>query len=313
MPGSLSRDSSERVSEESSRYSNASEPRFGVVYSPAMENGRFDTLPEIRELIKVSSWLAQKGWSEAGSGNISIRFDKLPSGLENMEPSQPQRLPMFAPRLAGQYVLVTAAGSRAREMDTDLERSVGLFNIMQGGQDMVCVWGNPNATSELAAHIAIQQKLVEIRPEDRVVLHTHPANLIALTHLPRLQESRAISEALLRMQSEAHILFPDGLRYVQYSTPGSVELGESSGEELERARVLLWHMHGAVATGETLSRALDYLEYIDKMAEIYWILRSAGVHPRGMRDEDIQSSLKHFNLWERHLESMSALERILNR
>ena len=100
---------------------------------------------------------------------------------------------------------------------------------------------------------------------------------------------------------------------MEYSTPGSVELGSRSADLLERARVLLWHMHGAVATGETLSRALDYLEYIDKMAEIYWILRSAGVHPRGMRDEDIQSSLKHFNLWERHLESMSALERILNR
>ncbi|MFQ5944512.1 MAG: rhamnulose-1-phosphate aldolase, partial [Anaerolineales bacterium] len=262
-----------------------------------MANGQIETIPEVRELIKVSSWLAQKGWSEAGSGNISIRFDPLPSGLENMVPGQPTRMPMVAPKMGGRYLLVTASGSRAREMETELESSVGLFNVMRGGQDMVCVWGNPNATSEFAAHIAIQEKLVEIRPEDRVVLHTHPANLIALTHLPRLQDSRAISEALLRMQSEAHMLFPDGLRYVQYSTPGSVELGIRSGEELERSRVLLWHMHGAVATGESLSRALDYLEYVDKMAEIYWILRSAGVHPRGMRDEDVQSSLKHFNLW----------------
>ncbi len=266
-------------------------------------------IPEVRELVKVSSWLAQKGWSEAGSGNISIRFDQLPPGLEDLAPGQPIRLPSAAPKLGGRYMLVTPTGGRAREMETELERGVGLFNIMQGGQDMVCVWGNPAATSELAAHISIQEKLVDIRPEDRVVLHTHPANLIALTHLPRLQDSRAISDALLRMQSEAHMLFPDGLRYVPYSNPGSVELGTRSAEELEHARVLLWHMHGAVATGESLSRALDYLEYIDKMAEIYWILRSAGVHPRGMRDEDIQNSLKHFNLWERHLQSMTALER----
>ncbi len=266
-------------------------------------------IPEVRELVKVSSWLAQKGWSEAGSGNISIRFDQLPPGLDDLAPGQPIRLPSAAPKLGGRYMLVTPTGGRAREMETELERGVGLFNIMQGGQDMVCVWGNPAATSELAAHIAIQEKLVVIRPEDRVVLHTHPANLIALTHLPRLQDSRAISDALLRMQSEAHILFPDGLRYVSYSTPGSVELGTRSAEELEHSRVLLWHMHGAVATGESLSRALDYLEYIDKMAEIYWILRAAGVHPRGMRDEDIQNSLKHFNLWERHLKSMTTLER----
>ncbi|MFV1859417.1 MAG: rhamnulose-1-phosphate aldolase [Anaerolineales bacterium] len=278
-----------------------------------MASNRIETIPEVRELVKVSAWLAQKGWSEAGSGNISIRFDHLPSGMGNLDPGRPRRLPLVAPKLGGRYLMVTAAGARAREMESELERGVGLFNIMHGGQEMVCVWGNPEATSELAAHVAIQEKLTVIRPEDRVVLHTHPANLIALTHLPRLQDSRAISEALLRMQSEAHMLFPDGLRYVHYSTPGSVELGARSAEELERVRVLLWHMHGAVATGESLSRALDYLEYIDKMAEIYWILRSAGVHPRGMRDEDIQSSLKHFNLWEQHLESMSTLERILNR
>ena len=64
---------------------------------------------------------------------------------------------------------------------------------------------------------------------------------------------------------------------------------------------------------KTVEQPLDYLEYIDKMAEIYWILRSAGIHPRGMREEDIQSSLQHFNLWERHLKSMSVLEKTLNR
>ena len=286
---------------------------LAVIYSPAVATKQLEMIPEVRELVKVSSWLAQKGWSEAGSGNISIRFDQLPPGLEDLAPGQPIRLPSAAPKLGGRYMLVTPTGGRAREMETELERGVGLFNIMQGGQDMVCVWGNPDATSELAAHISIQEKLVDIRLEHRVVLHTHPANLIALTHLPRLQDSRAISDALLGMQSEAHMLFPDGLRYVPYSTPGSVDLGTRSAEELEHSRVLLWHMHGAVATGASLSRALDYLEYIDKMAEIYWILRSAGIHPRGMRDEDIQNSLKHFNLWERHLQSMTALERASTR
>ena len=278
-----------------------------------MVSGRFEAIPEVRELVKVSSWLAQKGWSEAGSGNISVRFDRLPSVLDELKPGQLRRLPLVAPRLEDRYLLVTASGSRAREMEAELGLGAGLFHVMHGGEEMECLWGNPEATSELAAHVAIQQTLVEIRPEDRAVLHTHPGNLIALTHLPRMQDSRAISEALLRMQSEAHMLFPDGLRYMPYSTPGSVELGRRSAEALERARVLFWHMHGAVATGESLSRALDYLEYIDKMAEIYWILRSAGVHPRGMRSDDIESSLKHFNLWDRHLQSTSMLERLLNR
>ncbi len=274
-----------------------------------MVGGRVEASHEVRELVKVSRWLARKGWSEAGSGNISIRFDQPPSGVDELEPGRPRRLPLAAPRLGDHYLLLTSAGSRAREMEDELELGLGLFHVKHSGEEMVCLWGNPEVTSELAAHIAVQQKLVEIRPEDRAVLHTHPANLIALTHLPRMQDSRALSQALLGMQSEAHIHFPDGLRYVPYGTAGSVDLGRRSAEALGRARVLFWHMHGAVATGESLSRALDYLEYVDKMAQIYWLLRSAGVRPRGMRIKDIQSSLMHFNLWERHCESMSPLER----
>lgn len=272
-----------------------------------------EQLSEVRELVSVSTWLAQKGWSEAGSGNISIRLSGLPEGLEGLPSTPPIDLPMAVPDLAGRTLLITAAGSRAREMETRLEDSVGLFQVAAAGAQMTCLWGNRGVTSELPAHLAIQEKLFQSRPNHRVVLHSHPANLIALTHLARLQDSRAISEALLRMQSEAHLLFPEGIHYVPYSTPGSVELGRRSAELLEVAQVLLWHMHGAVATGETLSRALDYLEYIDKMAEIYWILRQAGVHPRGMRDEDIRSSLEHFNLWERHLASRSMLQRMLER
>ncbi len=272
-----------------------------------------EQLPEVRELVSVSSWLAQKGWSEAGSGNISIRLPQLPDGVDPMPTLPAIDLPMQVPELTGRILMITAAGSRAREMETRLAEGIGLFQVAASGKQMSCLWGNPRVTSELPAHLAIQAKLVESRPNHLVVLHTHPANLIALTHLARLQDSRAISEALLRMQSEAHILFPEGIHYVPYSTPGSVELGQRSAEALETAQVLLWHMHGAVATGETLSRALDYLEYVDKMAEVYWILRSAGVHPRGMRDEDIRSALEHFNLWERHLAAQSMLERMLSR
>jgi ribulose-5-phosphate 4-epimerase/fuculose-1-phosphate aldolase len=64
-------------------------------------NTQLNTIPEVQELVKVSTWLAQKGWSEAGSGNISVRFDQLPPGLENLESGQPMRLPSGAPKMGG--------------------------------------------------------------------------------------------------------------------------------------------------------------------------------------------------------------------
>jgi rhamnulose-1-phosphate aldolase len=274
-----------------------------------MVGDRIEALPETRELMKVSGWLARRGWSEAGSGNISIRFDHVPDELDEAHPVATRPLPLLADRLGGCYLLITSTGSRARDIENELEPGAGLFHIPRGGESMSCVWGNSETTSELAAHIAIHQMLVEARPRDRAVLHTHPANLIALTHLPAMQNSRSLSDALLGMQSEAHVRFPDGLRYVPYSTAGSVELGPWSAEALKRSRVVIWHMHGAASTGESLSDALDNLEYVDKMAEIYWLLRSAGEKPSGMHHRDIESALKHFGLWQRHLESKSMPER----
>ncbi len=245
-----------------------------------MTDTRVPAILEATQLGKVSSWLSQKGWSEAASGNISIRFDELPSELRQLEAGQPRPLPLPTPNLSGRYLLVTSAGSRARDLEGNLERNAGLFQILQGGREMACLWGNPRATSELAAHLAIQHKLVEVRPQERATLHTHPPKLIALTHLPQLQDSRALSDALLGMQSEARLLFPQGLQYVPYSLAGSVELANRSAEAAERSRLMLWHMHGALATGESLPLALDLLEYVDKMAEIYWIVRSASAPPR---------------------------------
>lgn len=245
-----------------------------------MTGKRIPAILEATQLGTVSSWLSQKGWSEAASGNISIRFDELPSELKHLEAGLPRPLPFSTPNLSGRYLLVTSTGSRARELERNLEGGAGLFQILQGGREMACLWGNPRPTSELAAHLAIQHKLIEVRPEERAILHTHPPNLIALTHLAQLQDSQALSDALLGMQSEARLLFPQGLQYVPPGPAGSVELAHRSAEAAERARLMLWHMHGALATGESLPLALDLLEYVDKMAEIYWIVRSASAPPR---------------------------------
>jgi rhamnulose-1-phosphate aldolase len=262
--------------------------------------------PEIEELARISTWLAQKGWSEAGSGNLSIRLDPPPDGREKLEPGPPQRLPLPTPGLAGNWLLITSTGSRARETAEAPETCSGILRVLAGGEAMVCVWGKPEVTSEVAAHLAIHQMLVERRPEDRAVLHSHPASLIALTHVVELQDSHALSRALLGMQSEAHVRFPDGLRYLPYSPAGSVELATRTAHALESARVALWYAHGAVATGPNLSSALDALEYVDKMAQIYWLLRASGEPATGMRREEIEASLKHFGLWDRHQDSLAA-------
>lgn len=263
-----------------------------------------ELIPELQEIQRVHDCLTQWQWSEASGGNFSIRMDILPEAVHNLSGETPKPLPINVPSLGGAYLLISAKGSRARDIAIDPEGGVGLFWILQSGSEFTCLWGNNAPTSELSAHIAIHNALSHSRPGHNAILHTHPSNLVALTHVKGFERSVDLSDILLRMQSEARIHLPEGIEHLPYYLPGSRELGEASAAALSRTPLVLWHLHGAVSTGETLSDALDYLEIADKAAQIYWILLSAGVRPEGMTDADLERSLRHFRIWERYRGSL---------
>lgn len=256
-------------------------------------------LPELKEISRISGWLAQWQWSEAAGGNLSIRLDDIPSELKDLTGGTPQSLPLATPKLAESYLLVSGSGTRARDIAEDPAAGTGLYRVLPGGQSYVCLAGNNRPTSELPSHLAIHHTLLDTRPAHRAVIHTHPPNIIALTHLPEFQDGRQLSDTLFRMQSEARLILPEGAALLPYHLPGSLELGLASAEAVRHHFVALWRLHGALATGETLSQAVDYLEIVDKAARIYWTVTSSGRQPTGMTDEDIHSALKKFGRWER--------------
>lgn len=261
-------------------------------------------IPELAEIQRIHEWLALWRWSEASGGNFSLRMSALPSGVEDLSGEPPKSLPLEVPSLGGVYMLISARGARARDISKDVESGVGLYWILQNGAEFTCLWGNNDPTSELIAHLAIHQALSLSRSAHQAVLHSHPANLIALTHNPGFDNPKVLSDRLLRMQSEARIHLPEGIGWLRYHLPGSKELGDESARALLKTPVLLWHLHGAISIGENLSKALDYMEIVDKAAQIYWILTSSGIAPEGMRDEDLQRALRHFRIWERYRGSM---------
>jgi rhamnulose-1-phosphate aldolase len=231
-------------------------------------------------------------------------MSSLPNGVEDLSGEPPQTLPLKVPSLGGSYLLISAAGSRARDIADDPKGGIGLFWILQNGADYTCLWGVNKPTSELQAHLSIHNVLARARSPHAAVLHSHPANLIALTHDSDFDGQRQLGEIILRMQSEARVHLPEGIGQLPYHLPGSRELADASAEALLRTPVLLWHMHGAVATGKTLSQALDYLEIVDKAAQIYWILLAAGIKPEGLSDTNLERSLRHFKVWQRYRSSL---------
>jgi rhamnulose-1-phosphate aldolase len=261
-------------------------------------------IPELAEIQRVHDWLTQWRWSEASGGNFSIRMDTLPEAVHNLSGETPKPLPLNVPSLGGAYLLISARNSRARDIALEPEVGVGLFWILQSGEEFTCLWGNNDPTSELLVHLAIHNAQYQSHSNHNAVLHSHPSNLIALTHNTEFDNHIDLGDILLRMQSEARVHLPEGIRHLPYHIPGSRELGDATATALLKSPVLLWKLHGAISTGKTLSDALDYLEIVDKAAQIYWILMSSGIKPEGLTDADLERSLRHFRIWERYRGSL---------
>ncbi|HFB54396.1 MAG TPA: rhamnulose-1-phosphate aldolase [Hellea balneolensis] len=256
----------------------------------------FSNLAFLEDFKNTAYWLSARGWSEAAGGNMSVRFTPDTAPHETVA----HKLPVSAPKLAGQCVLLTGSGTRARETALTPQKDVSLIYISQDAQQYHKLAGHKNPTSELPAHLAIHNALATHRPEDKAIMHTHPANIIALCHVEALQSAHSVSDTVLRLQSEARLIIPEGIGYVPHQIPGSLELGLLSAEQVKTRRLVLWHMHGCLATGPDLASAYDLMEVFEKSASLYWTLRTSGIEPTGMSDEDLQKTLKSFGRWQRY-------------
>ena len=52
--------------------------------------------------------------------------------------------------------------------------------------------------------------------------------------------------------------------------------------------VVLWEKHGALATGEDVEKAFDYLDVANKGAKMYLMAKAAGFEPAGLSDSQIK-------------------------
>jgi L-fuculose-phosphate aldolase len=125
------------------------------------------------------------------------------------------------------------------------------------------VEGSGNPSSEAPMHEAIYQR----RPDVRAVVHAHPpaATAFAVARIPLDQPILAESVLLL-----------GSVPVVAYAPPSTVELAEAVGEAFAGANAVLLANHGAVAVGETLSRAHQRMETLEHLARVTLLARVLG-------------------------------------
>ncbi len=243
---------------------------------------------QITELARI---LAERGWAEGNGGNFSIRLDKTcPISAKDTSPLD---LPESFPSLSSCSFLVKTRGSRMRDVASDPIANVSLVTVSEDGSSYLHQSEKGLPTTELASHIAAHAVFVESRPSITTLLHTHPTNVLALSHL--LDTGIDLASALPRMFPEAALLLKDNLVQLPYITPGSRELADATKDSLLKVNAVIWSGHGMAAAGTDLASALDLIEVADKAAKIALLL-GQGLQNPGLTDEQLKTLYEAFGV-----------------
>ena len=231
------------------------------------------TAPFMTEFIRTVTNMYAHGWDERNGGNVSLLLDEAELA-EYLDLNKIlRRIPtgFAAPELEGAYFLVTGTGKYFKNVQYEPCKNLGVLRLADGGGSAELLWGFTDGgkfTSEFPAHMMSHIARRRVDPESRVVMHCHPANLLAMTYVHELDE-RAFTRTLWQMCTECIIVFPDGVNVLPWMLCGTNEIGEATAKKMETARLVVWAQHGIYGAGRDLDEAFGLIETAEKAAEIW--------------------------------------------
>ena len=246
-----------------------------------------------QEVARAGALLWEKGWAESGAGNISLNMTDIFGGI-SMDFRKPPKIPLrrVYKKLAGHFIMVTKKGSRMRDLANNPAENVCLVKVGRNGDEYQLLFEDMDhlnePSSELATHLAIQELFISEKKGQKAIVHTHPHELLSITHIPEFKNEEALNKLLWSMHTETVYFLPEGIGYVPYHLPGSEEIAKATYKALKKHRVILWEKHGCLATGKDVAEAFDRIDLLAKSAHIYFICKNAGFTPEGLSDKQIQ-------------------------
>jgi len=259
--------------------------------------------PIMGEMLGVGDYLWDRGWAERNAGNISVDVTRHVSGCDlGPAPEIQGEFEFSYPVLADRYFLVTGSGRRFRDVTKDAASNACILRISGDASGYSLVWGGEagpdfKPTSEFPAHLRLHEHLRKNDASEDVVLHTHPNDLIALTHLPEYRTGEALSKVLWCIHPEVKVNLPKGVGFVPYAIPGTEALALATVEGFERGYpVVLWEIHGCVAKARSPMEAFDLIDIVNKAASLVLTCRSAGHVPTGLSEQQLRELAQEFDL-----------------
>jgi len=254
---------------------------------------------ELEKVAEIALYVWQKNWVEHYGGNITLDLTEYAHTLmlKNTANFKPVALKSSFPSLNGHIYYTTGSGKRMRDVAKSPLDFGSIIRITSRGEKYEILSStNIAPTSELITHLSIYSYFNLKKVKHKAILHAHPSELVALSHIPEFKDSRHLTKTIWSMIPEARILIPQGIGVVPYKLTGSQELAEATIKELENSSVLLWEKHGIIATAPDISECFDLVEVLVKSADIYLKARNAGYEAEGLSDEQLDEIVRAFKL-----------------
>ena len=177
-------------------------------------------------------------------------------------------------------VIGTAGNISARQGD--------LVAVTPTGADLSTV------TAEMVTVIDLEGNVVDgdLAPTSEVPLHTGiyaATNALAITHAHAMA-STALSCCFDELPPLHYSCLGLGgaPRTAAYATFGSEELARNVLEALQGRNAAMMQNHGSVAYGSKMAEAVERLELLEWLAELYWRAASMGT-PHVLTDKDFEA------------------------
>lgn len=261
--------------------------------------------PFLKEMCKTASNMYRLGWDERNGGNISYLLkEEEVAGYLNLD-NVIRTIPLMgvnevdfdASPLEGKIFIVTGTGKYFKNVEDDPETNLGIVRIGKGGKEVELLWGFKDGgrpTSEFPAHMMSHIARLKVDPLNRVVIHSHPTNTLAMNYVHELDEKK-FTHSLWEMCTECIVVFPEGVGVLPWMLCGTTEIGVATAKKMKEFRLVVWAMHGIYGAGKTLDETFGLIETVEKAAQIYMLTAHL---PRinTIKDEDMLKLLELFGV-----------------
>ena len=257
------------------------------------------TAPFVKEMMRTTANMYRLGWDERNGGNISYMIDEeeVNEYLDTNECIREIPLGFDAKELIGKIFIVTGTGKYFKNVETDPEENLGIIKIAYDGKTARLLWGYKSGgkfTSELPAHLMSHIARLSVDPENRVVMHSHPTNTLAMNYVHELDE-KSFTHTLWEMCTECIVVFPDGVGVLPWMLCGTNSIGEATAEKMKEFRLVVWGMHGIYGAGKDLDETFGLIETVEKAAQIY-MLTAHLPRKNTIKDEQMQELAEYFGV-----------------